>query len=183
GRKADFMRNTTAGVFVLIATIVGCGGASNGAPSADDDHAELADPTDVASKEQAVDSSLSGLAVWAKSLDPVPIRVASDGAGNAWRPTEVRIAPDGDVVTLGHGDGVVDFGATSFTADAQLVVARFDASGSFEWARMFGEARAGNRRGLQVEHDLELDGAGGIYFIGVHFATIDFGGGTIAAPP
>lgn len=259
------MRNATAGLWVLLATFVGC--AAPGSDEAADP--EIADPGDVA---QAVDGSLSGLAVWAKSLNPVPIRVASDGAGNAytfartfpadapasnlvtkndpygdelfrrelphgdlyvtvardgsmafagqgdgeakdfgcgartgsfvakvaangtcvfhttvdgtaWRPTEVRIAPNGDVVTLGTGDGVVDFGAATFTADAQLLVARFDGSGAFEWARMFGEARAGNRRGLEVAHDLELDGTGRVYFIGVHFATIDFGGGTLAAPP
>lgn len=123
---------------------------------------------------------------------PMVVKLGPDGtcqwqrtiATGAWGGL-VRVAEDGGVVVSGVAAGTIDFGNGPITTDDQIVVARYDASGNLMWTRMYGEARAGRRRGQQAVLDMELDAAGNLYMGGFHYGALDFGGGTMmgGTPP
>ncbi|MEW6469211.1 MAG: SBBP repeat-containing protein [Bacteroidota bacterium] len=115
-----------------------------------------------------------------------------DGAGNfSWarqiggasceEARAIAVDGPGNVYTTGSFYGTVDFdpgagsyllNATSTAWHAAAFVSKLDASGSFVWARKFGDAEMASGHGIGVDH------SGNVYTTGKFFGTTDFDPGT-----
>jgi hypothetical protein len=76
---------------------------------------------------------------------------------------------------VGHFQGAVDFGDSLLTSagGTDIVVAKYDPSGSHVWSQRFGDASS------QQAFDVATDPAGNIFVAGHFGGTVDFGGGAI----
>jgi len=72
--------------------------------------------------------------------------------------------------------GTVDFGGgTLTTASFDAFVAKFDSTGTYQWAKQYGDSN-----GADVS-DVAVDTCGNIFVIGSFFGTINFGSGALSA--
>lgn len=94
--------------------------------------------------------------------------VAVDGAGN--------------VLVTGSFRGTVDFGGGSLTsgANADIFVAKYDASGAHLWSNRFGYAGS-TLYGSDSGESIAVDGSGNVVVTGYFSDTIDFGGGPLVS--
>ena len=86
----------------------------------------------------------------------------------------VALAPGGDVVLAGSASGDVDFGGGVLEGSgrrADVVVARFDATGAHQFSRRFGDGASQHATAVAV------DEAGNAYVTGEFSGTLDFGEG------
>ncbi|WP_437808996.1 hypothetical protein [Sorangium sp. So ce1078] len=84
----------------------------------------------------------------------------------------VALAPGGDVVLAGSASGDVNFGGGVHKGQgrrADVVVARFDASGAHQFSRRFGDAATQHATAVAV------DEAGNAFVTGEFWGTLDFG--------
>ncbi|WP_437645133.1 hypothetical protein [Sorangium sp. So ce362] len=84
----------------------------------------------------------------------------------------VALAPGGDVVLAGSASGDVDFGGgvrKGHGRRADVVVARFDASGAHQFSRRFGDGATQHATAVAV------DEAGNAFVTGEFWGTLDFG--------
>lgn len=82
-----------------------------------------------------------------------------------------------NVLIAGALFGTMDFGGGPLTGEgnADLFVAKLDASGTYLWARRFGDGS------FQVANGIALDDTGNVYIAGSFLSTVDFGGGVLAS--
>ncbi|WP_437587155.1 hypothetical protein [Sorangium sp. So ce1000] len=86
----------------------------------------------------------------------------------------VALAPGGDVVLAGSAAGDVDFGGGVLDGSgrrADVVVARFDATGAHQFSRRFGDGATQRATAVAV------DEAGNTFVTGEFWGTLDFGEG------
>ncbi|WP_437276231.1 hypothetical protein WME90_33975 [Sorangium sp. So ce375] len=86
----------------------------------------------------------------------------------------VALAPGGDVVLAGSASGDVDFGGGVLKGSgrrADVVVARFDATGAHQFSRRFGDGATQHATAVAV------DEAGNAFVTGEFSGTLDFGEG------
>ncbi|WP_437575007.1 hypothetical protein [Sorangium sp. So ce887] len=84
----------------------------------------------------------------------------------------VALAPGGDVVLAGSASGDVDFGGgvrKGRGRRADVIVARFDASGAHQYSRRFGDGATQHATAVAV------DEAGNAFVTGEFWGTLDFG--------
>jgi hypothetical protein len=109
----------------------------------------------------------SGNFLWARSF------------GDAAAQEVLGVAADasGDVTVTGRMAGSADFGGGPLPSagGTDAFVAQLDVSGSFLWAKVFGDAAAQEGRGVAA------DGNGAVWVTGRAAGTIDLGGGPLAA--
>lgn len=111
----------------------------------------------------------AGKHVWSKSFgtakEQAPLAITTDATGN--------------VYLAGYFVGDVNFGGGSLVAPGNLFedafVAKFDANGTYQWAKNFGDMGAQTARGLAV------DASGNVIVVGDFQQVIDFGGGPLEA--
>jgi PKD repeat protein len=112
----------------------------------------------------------TGTLIWANRMGG-----AGDDAVEA-----VAIAPNGDVVVVGHFTGSASFGGTAnLTANGttDMAVAKYAATdGHHLWSKRFGGQYDDTASAVSV------DGAGNVYFTGYFSGIIDFGGGPLSVP-
>jgi hypothetical protein len=97
-------------------------------------------------------------------------------------PSAVAIDPStGDVVIVGGFDGSINFGGGVLDSDADAAsgsdtfVARLDSSGTYKWAKDFGNGAAVSA------HDVAVDTSGNTFVGGTFESSVDFGCGTLTA--
>jgi gliding motility-associated-like protein len=107
----------------------------------------------------------SGVFQWAKKIG---------GAGNDYG-NSITLDPSGNVLLTGLFDNTVDFdpgaGTTNLVSKGlgDIFVTKFDASGSFVWAKSVGGAT-----GTDVGNDIKTDAAGNVYTTGSFGGIVDF---------
>ncbi|MEO7329076.1 MAG: hypothetical protein ABI193_10885, partial [Minicystis sp.] len=99
--------------------------------------------------------------------------------GSAQREWGSSLAVDGngDVVVTGLFDSSVNFGGGTLTAAGgyDIFLAKFDSSGAYIWAKIFGDS------GLQRASGVAVDGAGNVFVEGTNWDTVNFGSGPLTS--
>jgi hypothetical protein len=98
-----------------------------------------------------------------------------DGAAQVGK--AIAMGPSGEVVVIGDNAGVIDFGGGPLmtVGGTDIVVASFDADGTFLWANQYGNNAA------QQGNAVAIDAVGNVV-IGVSFAgSLSFGAGTLTS--
>jgi hypothetical protein len=112
----------------------------------------------------------SGKALWSKKFDGPQgdvfgIKVATDAAGN--------------VVTMGHFSGAVDFGNGFLTSagasSSDVFIAKFDGAGNPLWSRRFGDGD------MQFAFGVAVDAQQNVLVTGNFYGSIDFGSGLLTS--
>lgn len=89
---------------------------------------------------------------------------------------DIAVDPANNVYISGGFDGSVNFGGGSLTSlgARDLFIAKFGPTGTYSWAKRFGDAQEQEPGGLSV------DLGSAVYFTGYYKGTPDFGGGPLA---
>ena len=107
-----------------------------------------------------------GVHLWSKQLGDADV-------------TDLVLAVDAldNVLVMGTLWGNLDFGdgPLQSAGDGDILVAKFDPSGNYLWARSFGDVS--QQRG----HGIAADDTGSIVLTGAFFGSIDFGGGPLTS--
>jgi hypothetical protein len=122
-------------------------------------------------------------------LDPSGAHLWSRRFGGAATEDATDLALDGagNLVLTGSFDGAFDFGGPAlvstrspnrFAPSNDIFVARLDASGNHLWSHRYGDAEND-----QLGRRVSVDAADNILLAGVFSGSIDFGVGTMNAPP
>ncbi|MRG90460.1 SBBP repeat-containing protein [Polyangium spumosum] len=104
--------------------------------------------------------------------------VASKPYGDASNQIGMDVAVDsqGNVYTIGHFEGSIDFGGSVGTLTSaggfDLLVAKYDPMGNVLWAKRYGNNLN------QVGNGIAVDGSGNVYVTGSFQGTLSFGSGT-----
>ncbi|MDI1444720.1 SBBP repeat-containing protein [Polyangium sp. 6x1] len=107
--------------------------------------------------------------------------VASKVFGNVSNQVGMDVAVDaqGNVYTIGHFEGALDFGGAIGTLTSaggfDVLIAKYDAMGNVLWAKKYGNASN------QVGNGIAVDGAGNVYVTGSFQGSINFGGGPLTS--
>jgi hypothetical protein len=114
--------------------------------------------------------------LWSKRLDDATEQPDICLIGSC---ADIFVAVDSadNVLIAGALFGTMDFGGGPLTSEgnADLFVAKLDASGNYLWARRFGDGS------FQVANGIALDDTGNIYITGSFLGTLDFGGGLLVS--
>jgi hypothetical protein len=87
----------------------------------------------------------------------------------------VQVDASGNVYLTGYFSGTVDFGGGPLTSGGgtDLIVAKFDVTGTHQWSRHYGSTSN------EIGFDLALDASGNILVSGQFGGTVSFGGGAL----
>jgi hypothetical protein len=99
----------------------------------------------------------SGAHVWSKSFLAAQV---------SFKINSVSVAPGGEITIAGQTGGSVDFGGGA-TGTGGLYAARFDATGAYRWARVFGGTNGSTITAA-------VDGAGNVALAGGFMGDVDF---------
>ncbi|MDH4338701.1 MAG: SBBP repeat-containing protein [Candidatus Krumholzibacteria bacterium] len=84
--------------------------------------------------------------------------------------------PYGNVYVTGTFYGTINFGGGTLTSsgDADIFMARFDAAGTHQWSKSFGNID------VQIGSSVACDGVDGVYIAGYFSGTVNFGGSNLS---
>jgi hypothetical protein len=119
--------------------------------------------------------------------DVVLLKLDTDGAhlwsrnfGGAINDHGHGVAVDGEghVLVTGEFRGTADFGGGTLVSagNEDIFVARYDAGGTHQWSRRFGDAYF-----AQAGFDIAAGGDGGVVVTGWFWGAVDLGGGTLTS--
>ncbi len=94
------------------------------------------------------------------------------GSTGSDRSHAVAVDGSGNVVVTGEFAGSVSFGGTTLVSagGADIFVAKYNASGAYQWSQSFGSA------GTDVSNSVAVDGSGNVVITGAFTNTVNFGG-------
>ena len=89
----------------------------------------------------------------------------------------VAVDASGNVAFTGHFRGTVDFGGGGLASagSSDIFVAVYDADGTYQWSRRFGDVDSDQGKGVAFDAD------GNVVLVGSFSGTVDFGGGPLAS--
>ncbi len=116
--------------------------------------------------------SSTGTFLWAKTF-------GSTGADLGF---SLAIDRNGNAYVTGYFQGTADFGGGSVTSNgaADIFVAKYSSTGTFLWAKTFGDTTASNTSD-DYGYSLAVDANENVYVSGFFNGTADFGGGSITS--
>ncbi len=106
-------------------------------------------------------------------------------AGSTTSSPQIAVDPLGNVLLAGSFSGTANFGGTTLRSgvSADAFVAKYDSSGTYEWAKQFSATDAPDGIPQAAAFAVGTDTCGNIFIPGVFYGKINFGTGAMTAVP